>query len=1561
MAISRDQEFKDIMDDFQLHHEDANYDALPTLTKIAEALEWANDEYFNNNPDPLDTRNPIKVLPTCSLGHMLRHMDRNTVMIEKSMTTYLMPHQRREVNVMSARILVSSLSILDHASFTGDAIKELYDYALTSESRELRAYSTILLAAGITPENAHTYKIKLCELLTTSLVRLQELYDEMVDRSRIDKNSQKAPTDFSQIRNAELSRTNDEQANDVSATSSEQLKRRYKRSAERKCKRSAQRKHKRTISMIVDDKPSVSFESVNLTTSPTNRKRPHSTNTDTSPNGVVAKRDRVEVKQSVNRLQNEANSHCNYLDHEVSNASTVNDLRRVLIGENKIYPLTIEMEQRMILQYIQTVCEFVDHLSILHENKALEVVMKYLNMNEYGDYRLLFEAIYCIGTMLVHLRLAWDFVNMEGIAKLIKVKPESVAAAAVCVCLNNLGQFDDLMAHVCQSPAALLDDIVNYAILQLNTGYESSRTRICSFFDDALKFKIFLDRFDKNDGLRALYNYASAQLNEYVSSDELSDYERHQEKMAEYNSILKSTCTTLLRYLKSQVLLRYETIKRQNPNLALPNVTFHFSSYKMALRDLVQKPLILEPNVEKKALDLLLNYLPASGGWRPISTIRHLGFVNLLLRHLGVSTLAEYNAIHMKPEVARLCVNIIRFASVSPGIIRDMCDKVEFKTESGTGISILFDLLDFELLEEPELNKLALRTLVHCFCGPKPSELSSAVNYDKLRSPSDTSKSSAHRRNKYPRFNSESSAKQEATLMRAWQCAQDCDAIMVLIGFIRLTSPLTEADSIRTIACQALAGLSRCDVIRQIVSRLPFIANNDIAMLIREPISQDKQMEHAEFRQVACQLLQLIHQTPLDSRLQDFTLEKVWKTSVINQTKIRFDEMELLKLIQEHLVEKGLLKTAAALEQEAGSLTHLSVTVPTSLSSRKNLNIENGNAESPNLEDCSGDTSSDPVASSSRTVTFNDDVMEVSTNSSCQGTLHSDLSPLRLPLPINEKTKNKPAFSAMRRSTLRGRTFAKFQRRSTGNSSLLAQPSLSYNSRYIENSVPMTRQLYKLRPQLSLNEVVTEYFRYQHAACDKPIVTCPQFSFYYSHSCPKPKGSFEVPLNMIERLVMRQNMPYLRTHTMLNRSDRNMVFSHYTPVRSVDVDDERLSTCNFSHNDNHIHLGTQNGELHWINTETATDESSISCHSSFLSSVNTSPDGTLLLSSSLFVNPLTTLWRLGETQDRIYDFDNIYDTQFGNASQERLIGTDMFTGYVYDTETKAELCKFYDLTACNRYERNRARFNYNDTMVLNDGVLWDIRANWTIEKVHKFDKLCHEYATEFHPNGLEVLICGQVWDLRTYGLVKSVNALDLCQYKFNASGDILFAVKYLDEMEDRILTHYEPSFRVLDSKDYHLITTVDTKRELLGFAVDHNDRYICTIEETRRMDVEQTICRIYEIGRVRDETIEGESESDVDSDDSGELAFGQRIYEDSVDIADLLDYESYVTPNSNSVSSSSSNDTVYYQLNNDNVVDEDNENSSDLDEEEGEDGNTEDAEYEDYEYEDVEYEDDEDS
>ncbi|KAI6234651.1 hypothetical protein M3Y99_00784200 [Aphelenchoides fujianensis] len=1286
---AKETEFRRLMEDFQDHHEERDYNPLPLLVKIAEVLEWANEEYFAHNPDPLDTRHPMRVLPDCALGYMLRHLHRGTDFFDKAMVSYLMPHERSEVNVMAARVLVSALPIMDPSCFTTDVIKELYNYALNSESRELRAYSTILLNAAMTPENAHTYRGNI-------------VAEQMTNKETPAEGTAGLPTDFSGVLQNE--------ANEQSSSGS-----------------------------TGGVQPAANGETPTTPKTPPNsriaglfRKRSQPPAADDSPPTEIApKRAKTtprgdkQVLADPNRRVNGASTPLvdSFNDGASNCSSTIDDIRRIIVGNNRIYPLTIEMEQRMILQFLQSVCEFTDHLSVLVDHNALEMVMKYLNVAEYNDIRLLFEALYCMGTLLIHLRLAWDFVSKNGLSKLIAVNRRSVAAAAVCVCLHHISQFDDVMATICESPPKLLDDLMEYAIWQLGQGYESSSARTCGFLGYALQFKLLLERFEHQDGLRVLYNYASARLNEYLDLDTFEDYERLQDKLPEYGSILRNTCTALQRYMMSHIVLKYEAIKRHHPNLQLPNLKFHASG-RMPLKDLNKKPLILEPDVEKKALELLLNVLPSGSSWHPANAIRHLGFVTLFLRIIGIRLVAQHHLGSSKQDATKACLNVLRYATVSPGVVKDICETISFKEHNTSGIGILLDLIESDPAEDPETIKIVLSILAHCFCGPLPSEAISTPKVDKFRSPADV-QASAHRRIKAYRYFQED-GRPEGVLANAWECAQKTNAIMA-----------TKGDAMRAMACRALVGLCRSEPVRQLVSRLPLIANNEITMLMREPLMQDKLAEHAEFRRMACKLLEVIHQTPIEPNVQDLTIEKVWKAGVIKQTKIRFDETELLKLIQDHLKAKGMNKTAEMLEEEAGPLNHMSVTAPRSSVVPKQLTVDGGGIprqvglrrRCDLRREHVGQVAPASASSSTNSV------------SSVQSPPKSTIAPLIRTPPTGRARRALP-FSITRPSTL-GRTVAEVKRRSVNTSSLLAQPALPFSGRHAENfSAP--RHSFMVKPHKSLDEIVSEYFRNQHAQCERPIVTCPPFSFYMPHKCPKPKDLFAAPINVVERFAMRQALPHGQTHRRLNRGDRNLAYSHFCPIRFVDLEDEKLTACSFSYNDEHIHLGTYSGDVHWINSDSMITESSITCHSSAVCGVGQSTDGGLMVTSSLFVRPYSALWRLNDTQELVKEFTETTELDFGRTSSERLIGNERYTAIVFDTETTTPICKLYDPTIANKYSNNKALFNSQDNVILNDGILWDLRASESGSVIHKFDKFSNVYAAAFHPSELEVLICGQV-------------------------------------------------------------------------------------------------------------------------------------------------------------------------------------------------------------------------
>lgn len=51
---------------------------------------------------------------------------------------------------------------------------------------------------------------------------------------------------------------------------------------------------------------------------------------------------------------------------------------------------------------------------------------------------------------------------------------------------------------------------------------------------------------------------------------------------------------------------------------------------------------------------------------------------------------------------------------------------------------------------------------------------------------------------------------------------------MVLLQLMQVKTPITDADSIRTLACRALAGLARSDTVKQIVGKLPLFTNGQL-------------------------------------------------------------------------------------------------------------------------------------------------------------------------------------------------------------------------------------------------------------------------------------------------------------------------------------------------------------------------------------------------------------------------------------------------------------------------------------------------------------------------------------------------------------------------------------------------------------------------------------------------------------------------------------------------------------------------------------------------------------
>lgn len=68
----------------------------------------------------------------------------------------------------------------------------------------------------------------------------------------------------------------------------------------------------------------------------------------------------------------------------------------------------------------------------------------------------------------------------------------------------------------------------------------------------------------------------------------------------------------------------------------------------------------------------------------------------------------------------------------------------------------------------------------------------------------------------------------EELIQKVWESVRSQSGIMVLLQLMQVKTPITDADSIRTLACRALAGLARSDTVKQIIGKLPLFTNGQL-------------------------------------------------------------------------------------------------------------------------------------------------------------------------------------------------------------------------------------------------------------------------------------------------------------------------------------------------------------------------------------------------------------------------------------------------------------------------------------------------------------------------------------------------------------------------------------------------------------------------------------------------------------------------------------------------------------------------------------------------------------
>ncbi|OBS75043.1 hypothetical protein A6R68_14451 [Neotoma lepida] len=668
-------------------------------------------------------------------------------------------------------------------------------------------------------------------------------------------------------------------------------------------------------------------------------------------------------------------------------------------------------------------------------------------------------------------------------------------------------------------------------------------------------------------------------------------------------------------------------------------------------------------------MEFLIEYGPAQLYWEPAEVFLKLSCVQLLLQLISIA--CNWKTYYARNDTVRFALDVLAILTVVPKIQLQLAESVDVLDEAGS-------------------TKSALQIIINCVCGPdnRISSIGKFISGTPRRKLSQTPKSSEH------------------TLAKMWNVVQSNNGIKVLLSLLSIKMPITDADQIRALACKALVGLSRSSTVRQIISKLPLFSSCQIQQLMKEPVLQDKRSDHVKFCKYAAELIERVSGKPLLIGT-DVSLARLQKADVVAQSRISFPEKELLLLIRNHLISKGLGETATVLTREAD--------LPMTAASHSSAFTPVTAAASP--------------VSLPRTPRIANGIASRLGSHAAVGASAPSAPPAHPPPRPPQGSLALPGPSYAGNSPLIGRISFVRERPSPCNGRKIRVLRQKSDHGAYSQSPAIKKQLDRHLPSPpTLDSIITEYLREQHARCKNPVATCPPFSLFTPHQCPEPKQRRQAPINFTSRLNRRASFP---KYGGVDGGcfDRHLIFSRFRPIsvfREANEDESGFTCCAFSARERFLMLGTCTGQLKLYNVFSGQEEASYNCHNSAITHLEPSRDGSLLLTSATWSQPLSALWGMKSVFDLKYVFICFYSI-------------------IYDIQTGNKLLTLFNPDLANNYKRNSATFNPTDDLVLNDGVLWDVRS---AQAIHKFDKFNMNISGVFHPNGLEVIINTEIVSLQ---------------------------------------------------------------------------------------------------------------------------------------------------------------------------------------------------------------------
>ncbi|OQV22251.1 Protein VPRBP [Hypsibius exemplaris] len=653
-------------------------------------------------------------------------------------------------------------------------------------------------------------------------------------------------------------------------------------------------------------------------------------------------------------------------------------------------------------------------------------------------------------------------------------------------------------------------------------------------------------------------------------------------------------------------------------------------------------------------------------------------------------------------------------------------------------------------------------------------------------------------------------------------------------SMLRVLNDAEDADleALRALACKVLTGMARSAPCKQILRELSFFRTGELQVLMRER-SLDLHGDYVKFEKYSTELLEIVFDTKLKLPIPVNLADHVVKQDILRRTRINFASQEIDLLLLAHLESRDLTNTASCLVDEVGLKRQAQTPSSPQQNGRKTrLSISPGIMKSP------------PSSTSS-------------TSKHHGG--------FKVPHPRSVVAPPLTTAAVSPKNFILDATDA---------------PATV-------NGLP------------NLVGIVANNFRSQHAECEHPIALCPPFSLKKSHRCPAPSRIGKPPADIFLRLDARQGRPDNSATGWGRRLDRSHIFSRFKPIGNIefpasdpeafDPNDGMLSAAFLGPLQKDVVMGGRDGCIVVYNQASLVKPTHHRpCHEY----CETYHLAALPRRTDLFLSCCTessSLWRFPE--DRrcalIRHYENTHYMDMPHWHNNIALGVQIEEAFIIDLETGDRTVTFHDELLQGRYARNRPSFHPADDIVTHDGLLFDVKTGRLIHKFDQFER--HTSNGSFHPSGNEIIIDSEVWDLRNFKLLKSVSAFHQCQLKFNASGDVVYAIHYPEDVDEieQMTTDFPGSFTTVDSFNYNTIFGMDLKRRFNAMALDSIDNLICLAEPYN-----ETFCtygRLLQIGVEKSELeVEEEEEddeedysSDDDDDDDVTGFFDEDEYDDN--------------------------------------------------------------------------------